>query len=145
VAADAVLRQLDAACFSDAYKQIAVQGCKHLTDVQRRHLALHFASCHMRMSGRFMPDCPISSDISSCTNKTALDDVSFGTYTAYTLHTESLCFYVETKEWEATSSDLIRRLLSGANSTAAVSVCPLLTVIDTSLTLTSYLTHGCRP
>lgn len=104
------------ACFERGYSAIAHAGCSSLDEVGKRRLALHFTSCHLEFAGR--PSPPPCTDAALTNCLAALSGEQFSAYTSYTLHTDHLCFYLESRVWQKGTNTVIRNLLTGANDTA---------------------------
>jgi hypothetical protein len=103
-------------CFENGYKAIAHHGCGALDEIGKRRLALHFTGCHLSFAGRPAPPPCTDASLTSCLSQISTEQ--FGVFTSYTLHTDHLCYYLESRLWQRGTNAVIRNLLTGANDTA---------------------------
>ena len=89
-------------CFSLAYATAdsSSLGCASLGALGTRRLALALSACHLEVSGRSVPPpCAAESPLDACAR--ALPAEAFASYSAYALHAENLCFFLEAGAWRA--------------------------------------------
>ncbi|GBN16554.1 hypothetical protein AVEN_227755-1 [Araneus ventricosus] len=84
-------------CWKEALSHLHF-SCKHLTEEIQSRLALSFTNCFLEYSGSETCPCPPESSIKDCL-KTSSDRV-FSTYTEFFTHTQSICHYLQHREWQ---------------------------------------------
>lgn len=60
-------------------------------------------------SSRSFPECPVGSDISTCTRE--MDPVAFHTYTEFFTHAHSICHYLQSESWQHRAENTIHRCM----------------------------------
>jgi hypothetical protein len=143
------------ACFHAAYVSASSgqRSCRGLSAASKRRLALRLSDCHLRLSGRTTYDCAAQEPASTQTapadggaaGSEAAEEASvtacvrsmaheaYATYTAFTLHTDNLCYFFEARGWKQEANAVVGRLLLGANATAQT----LAALSDTTASLRS--------
>ena len=92
-------------------------------------LSLSLANCHLRTSGRAEIACTASDDTRACL--AGADAHAFHTYTEFFTHSDSLCFFLHSRQWRqrtqrtvdalaSTSSDVVSALCVSALAAVAV-------------------------
>lgn len=84
-------------CWKEALSHLHF-SCKHLTEEIQSRLALSFANCFLEYSGSQTSPCPDASPISACLANSS--DRVFSTYTEFFTHTQSICQYLQHREWQ---------------------------------------------
>uniref|UniRef100_W5NBV2 Uncharacterized protein n=1 Tax=Lepisosteus oculatus TaxID=7918 RepID=W5NBV2_LEPOC len=95
------------ACWTRALERLR-GGCRELTEDTQSRVALAFAHCHLRRSGRSFPECTGSSSVEDCTRH--MDAVAFGTYTEFFTHAHSICYFLQSERWQHQAENTIHRL-----------------------------------
>ena len=93
-------------------------GCSELDDDRHRRLAIQFTNCHLERSGVTPFECEPHMSIAECTAPMYGDSNAFGAYTTFYTHTESMCFYLQSKEFQSTTERLVNALRDGAADAA---------------------------
>lgn len=73
-------------------------GCKQLTEDVQSRLALAFANCFLKHAGIVPCVCNHDVLISDCLNNCS--DRVFSTFTEFFTHTQSVCHYLQHREWQ---------------------------------------------
>ncbi|PRD26379.1 UNVERIFIED_CONTAM: gamete expressed protein [Trichonephila clavipes] len=84
-------------CWKEALANLH-SGCKHLTEEIQSRLALSFTNCFLEHSGSETCPCPEKTLISVCLRNSS--DRIFSTYTEFFTHTQSICHYLQHREWQ---------------------------------------------
>ncbi|KAF8766691.1 Protein GAMETE EXPRESSED 1 like protein [Argiope bruennichi] len=84
-------------CWKEALSHLHF-SCKHLTEEIQSRLALSFTNCFLKHSGSEICPCPDDSPISTCLGNSS--DRVFSTYTEFFTHTQSICHYLQHREWQ---------------------------------------------
>lgn len=88
--------------------------------LEQRKLAVQFTICHLRASGifiinhlfnidRLIPDYSEDENLEEYAKKNLQGD-AFTTYTAFFIHVDNLCFYIQNQEWQSNAELTINRL-----------------------------------
>lgn len=84
-------------CWKNALANLHT-GCKDLTEETQSRLALSFTNCFLDHSGSKICPCTTETKISDCLRNSS--DRVFSTYTEFFTHTQSICHYLQHKEWQ---------------------------------------------
>ncbi|GFT15678.1 gamete expressed protein, partial [Nephila pilipes] len=84
-------------CWKEALSNLQY-SCKHLTEEIQSKLALSFTNCFLEYSGSATCPCPEEEPISVCLTNSS--DRIFSTYTEFFTHTQSICHYLQHREWQ---------------------------------------------
>ncbi|XP_078062159.1 uncharacterized protein LOC144488016 [Mustelus asterias] len=103
-------------CWSQALAKLD-RGCRELDQEQQSRMALDFTHCHLERSGKSFPPCTESSSLRECTQD--MDPVAFGAYTEFFTHTYSICYYLQSEQWQQQAEDTINRLTVTSDSVAS--------------------------
>jgi len=97
--------------------QLFQVNCKPMTDDDQSRLAIQLANCHFLKSGKPIFICSSNMSILNCTQNMSGD--SWNTYTEFYTHAsifriyfdvESICFYMQSENWQKTTEDTINAL-----------------------------------
>ncbi|KAG8180795.1 hypothetical protein JTE90_012974 [Oedothorax gibbosus] len=83
-------------------------GCKQLNEETQSRLALSFANCFLEHSGTKNCPCSAETPISHCLKN--VSDRIFVTYTKFFTHTQSICHYLQHREWQREAEESVFRL-----------------------------------
>ncbi|XP_054720758.1 LOW QUALITY PROTEIN: uncharacterized protein LOC129230385 [Uloborus diversus] len=84
------------------------RGCKQLTEESQSRLALSFANCFLEHSGSTICNCPPDTPVSTCLRNSS--DRVFSTYTEFFTHTQSICHYLQHREWQERTENTVLKL-----------------------------------
>ncbi|GIX77742.1 hypothetical protein CEXT_413281 [Caerostris extrusa] len=84
-------------CWKEALSHLHL-SCKHLTEDIQSRLALSFTNCFLEHSGSKTCPCPEGIPMSVCLANST--DRIFSTYTEFFTHTQSICHYLQHREWQ---------------------------------------------
>ncbi|GIY90210.1 hypothetical protein CDAR_581871 [Caerostris darwini] len=84
-------------CWKEALSHLHF-SCKHLTEDIQSRLALSFTNCFLEHSGSKTCPCPEEIPMSVCLANST--DRIFSTYTEFFTHTQSICHYLQHREWQ---------------------------------------------
>ncbi|EDO49811.1 predicted protein [Nematostella vectensis] len=96
-------------CWKDAVANLHT-SCKKMSDIEQSYLAVDFANCHLKKSGRKTYNCSRDRSIEDCTGN--MDETAFSTYTHFFTHTTNICFYLQSQAWQEKTEDTISKLSS---------------------------------
>ncbi|XP_041035550.1 uncharacterized protein LOC121272821 [Carcharodon carcharias] len=102
-------------CWSEALAK-AERGCRELDQEEHSKIALYFTHCHLERSGKSFPSCPEGSTILACTE--GMDSMAFGAYTEFFTHAHSICYYLQSEQWQQQAEDTMDRLTATSGSVA---------------------------
>ncbi|XP_071033583.1 uncharacterized protein [Parasteatoda tepidariorum] len=100
-------------CWKAALQELHL-GCKHLTEDVQSRLALSFANCFLKHSLTIECFCPKYSHISDCLIKCPKE--VFPTYREFFTHTQSICHYLQHREWQEQTEKTVILLTESADS-----------------------------
>lgn len=84
-------------CWKEAMSNLHT-GCKQLTEDVQSRLALAFANCFLKHTG--IGACLCNDDVSISDCLTNCSDRVYSTFTEFFTHTQSVCHYLQHKEWQ---------------------------------------------
>jgi len=93
-------------CWTAALESLET-GCRQLTEDVQHELTLKFVECFMLKTGRPFEACD-DVDRVECTRR--MSPEVFSTYTEFFTHTQSICFYLQAREWQIATEYTIDRL-----------------------------------
>ena len=86
--------------------------CDQLTDETQARLALQFTNCFLAQAGQQEYPCEEEEDIAIC-----LQDVDNNAFTAYSnfyTHTQNMCYFIKSQEWQEMQDNTINKLSSSS-------------------------------
>merc|ERR1719427_992033 len=86
--------------------------CTHLSEETQARLALQFTNCFLIQAGQKDYPCKEEEDIAMC-----LQDVDNNAFTAYSnfyTHTQNMCYFLKSQEWQEITDNTIHRLSSSS-------------------------------
>jgi len=101
-------------CWLAALSQLQTT-CSHLSDQTQARLALQFANCFLAQSGQHTYPCEEGEDIATCLE--SVDNNAFTAYSNFYTHTQNMCYFLKSQEWQEQTDNTIHRL---SYSSAAV-------------------------
>ena len=90
--------------------------CSHLSDTTQARLALQFTNCFLAQAGQKQYPCKEEEEIASC-----LEDVDNNAFTAYSnfyTHTQNMCYFIKSQEWQEIQDNTIKKLSSSSAKVA---------------------------
>merc|ERR1719470_712901 len=90
--------------------------CSHLSDTTQARLALQFINCFLAQAGQKEYPCNEEEEIAIC-----LEDVDNNAFTAYSnfyTHTQNMCYFIKSQEWQEIQDNTIHRLSSSSAKVA---------------------------
>jgi len=90
--------------------------CSHLSDTTQARLALQFTNCFLAQAGQKEYPCKEEEEIAIC-----LEDVDNNAFTAYSnfyTHTQNMCYFIKSQEWQEIQDNTIHRLSSSSAKVA---------------------------
>lgn len=89
--------------------------CPDLSVDAKRRLALALARCHIAASGRPLAPCHPNATVKQCTS--VMSSEAFVVYTEFTTHVDSICFFLRSDLWRATTAAVVDSLQGAARTT----------------------------
>jgi len=102
-------------CWLSALSMLSTT-CNQLTDETQARLALQFANCFLAQAGQREFPCEEGQEIASC-----LEDVDNNAFTAYSnfyTHTQNMCYFIKSQEWQEMQDNTINKLSSSSAKVA---------------------------
>lgn len=111
-----------ASCWAAAVAELE-SGCAQIAkddDVQSR-LAVQFTNCHLAKSGLPTYECTAAMSLQECTRPMvdSTSGLAYSTYTLFYTHTESICFYLQSQAFQASTEAAVNSLQTGAREAAS--------------------------
>jgi hypothetical protein len=106
-------------CQATAVAQLEA-GCRGMGEDLQRRLAVAFTNCHLQQSDLPTYRCEASDTIAECT-KPMVDSTSgiaYNSYTHFYTHAESMCFYLQSREFQRDTEAAVDALHSSARNAA---------------------------
>ena len=104
-------------CWTAAVQNVK-NGCgRGATEQERGKLAVGMANCHFRLSGLPTYSCSPQMTVEECTKGMATSDIAFNTYSLYSTHIDTMCFYIENVMFKQNTDERIERLMTAAKDT----------------------------
>ena len=103
-------------CWKDALG-VLNSSCKAMYDNEQSRLALAFANCHFKKSGRKTYPCPHDRSMEECTNGESMTDAAFHVYTEFFAHTSNMCYFLQSQVWQEETKRIINRLSHTSKAT----------------------------
>lgn len=99
-------------CWAESLKMLT-SGCSKMCDEEQRRIAYQFTYCHMKASGRSLPEkCPMNEPIKMCTEK--LPDLTFNVYTEFFTHVHDICYHLQQTHWQQQTENTVQKLASSS-------------------------------
>ncbi|CAM9209066.1 unnamed protein product [Chrysoparadoxa australica] len=96
-----------ATCWQDSFASIEV-ACQDMTEPLKRKLAVELFKCHVKSSGRALPQVCSTLDAEACLK--GLSEGEFGTYSGMFIHVDALCGYLQNQVWQLTVEGIVSSL-----------------------------------
>ena len=87
-----------------------------LSDNTQARLALNFANCFLAQAGQQEYPCPAEQEITRCLQN--VDNNAFTTYSNFYTHTQNMCYFIKSQEWQEKTDNTITRLSSSSAKVA---------------------------
>jgi len=99
-------------CWTAALSHLE-SGCRRLTEDVQHELTMKFVECFLQKTGRPIAQCE-DDDVSECTRR--MSPEVFSAYTEFFTHTQSICFYLQSTEWQISTEETIDRLTDSSTT-----------------------------
>lgn len=111
-----------ASCWAAAVGKLE-SGCAQVAkddDAQSR-LAVEFTNCHLAKSGLPTYDCTAQMTLQECTRPMvdSASGLAYSTYTLFYTHTESICFYMQSQAFQASTEAAVNALHTASRDAAS--------------------------
>eukprot|EP00092_Neocalanus_flemingeri_P104956 GFUD01134475.1.p1 GENE.GFUD01134475.1~~GFUD01134475.1.p1 ORF type:complete len:549 (+),score=210.84 GFUD01134475.1:102-1748(+) len=90
--------------------------CSHLSDTTQARLALQFANCFLAQAGQQVYPCQEGEEIARCLQ--GVDNNAFTAYSNFYTHTQNMCYFLKSQEWQEITDNTITRLSSSSAKVA---------------------------
>lgn len=106
-------------CWSKAVSALKA-GCRSMDDTQRSKLAVTFTNCHLEKSDLPTYACTDAMDVAQCTRPMvdSVNSIAYSAYTTFYTHAESMCFYLQSEEFQRATEHAVDALHASAQGTA---------------------------
>jgi len=94
-------------CWMAALSNLA-STCNELSDDSQARLALKFANCFLAQAGQPKYPCEDYQEMSECLRNA--DSNAFTAYSNFFTHTQNMCYFLKSIEWQELTDDTINRL-----------------------------------
>lgn len=94
--------------YGDCWKRTMLDlhvGCKRLTEDVQSRLALSFANCFLSHAGSEPCRCADDVPIATCLGNSS--ERMFSTYREFFTHTQSICHYLQHREWQEEAAETV--------------------------------------
>ena len=104
-------------CWEAALSKLET-GCRALDDETQSRLAIAFTNCHLAKSGLPTYACTDEMTVEACTAPMAASTsgLAFSSYTTFFTHAESICFYLQSQAFQASTEAAVDALHSNSAS-----------------------------
>ena len=106
-------------CWEAALSKLET-GCRALDDETQSRLAIAFTNCHLAKSGLPTYACTDEMTVEACTAPMAASTsgLAFSSYTTFFTHAESICFYLQSQAFQASTEAAVDALHSNSRLAA---------------------------
>ena len=106
-------------CWEAALSKLET-GCRALDDETQSRLAIAFTNCHLAKSGLPTYACTDAMTVEACTAPMAASTsgLAFSSYTTFFTHAESICFYLQSQAFQASTEAAVDALHSNSRLAA---------------------------
>eukprot|EP00092_Neocalanus_flemingeri_P040439 GFUD01044040.1.p1 GENE.GFUD01044040.1~~GFUD01044040.1.p1 ORF type:complete len:549 (+),score=224.27 GFUD01044040.1:102-1748(+) len=91
--------------------------CGQLSDSTQARLALQFANCFLAQAGQHVFPCQEGEEIARCLQN--VDNNAFTAYSNFYTHTQNMCYFLKSQEWQEITDNTITRLSSSSAKVAS--------------------------
>ena len=102
-------------CWLAAMSQLS-STCSHLTDSTQARLALQFTNCFLVQAGQKDYPCGEEEEVATCLEN--VDNNAFTAYSNFFTHTQNMCYFLKSQEWQEITDNTIHRLSSSSAKVA---------------------------
>jgi hypothetical protein len=102
-------------CWSAALKDLH-SNCRALTEDTQTLLAIRFANCFLEKSGQKTFPCQSDEDVKICVLRAQAEPSFFPSYLNFFTHTQNICFYLQSEEWQRRAETQVNRLMDASQS-----------------------------
>ena len=106
-------------CWMSALSQLS-STCNQLTDTTQARLALSFANCFLVQAGQREYPCTQDQEVATCLQQ--IDNNAFTAYSNFYTHTQNMCYFIKSQEWQEMTDNTISRL-SSSSAKVAMEIC----------------------
>jgi len=103
-------------CWRQAVENL-VGGCKSMDDSKRSKFAMQLSNCHLERSGLPVPPCTADMELVECTRPILNNPIAFNAYTEFLLHSESICYFIQSIYFQEKTEKTISSLAFAASAT----------------------------
>lgn len=111
-----VSQSVHSLCWKRAVENL-VEGCKAMDDAERSKFAMQLANCHMERSGLPVHPCTNDMQLIECTRPITNNPIAFNAYTEFLLHSENICYFVQSVYFQEKTERTISALAFTATAT----------------------------
>ena len=90
--------------------------CTHLSEETQARLALQFTNCFLIQAGQKDYPCKVEEDIAICLQD--VDNNAFTVYSNFYTHTQNMCYFLKSQEWQEITDNTIQKLSSSSAQVA---------------------------
>ncbi|OQV22257.1 hypothetical protein BV898_03760 [Hypsibius exemplaris] len=102
-------------CWSTALTTLK-ESCRSMTEHAQHRLAFQFTNCFLLTTGIKIVSCNEADTIAECITRAKVEPEFFHTYRDFFTHTQSVCFYIASEEWNRQAEAQVNRLMSASHS-----------------------------
>ena len=102
-------------CWLSALSQLS-STCSQLSEVTQARLALQFTNCFLGQAGQQEYPCHQDQEVASCLQN--VDNNAFTAYSNFYTHTQNMCYFLKSQEWQEITDNTIHRLSSSSAKVA---------------------------
>jgi len=98
-------------CWMSALSQLG-STCNQLTEASQARLALEFTNCFLAQAGQRQYPCDEDQEMGTCLKD--VDNNAFTAYSNFYTHTQNMCYFLKSQEWQEVTDSTINRLSSSS-------------------------------
>jgi len=102
-------------CWLSALSQLS-STCSQLSEDTQARLALQFTNCFLVQAGQQEYPCHQHQEVGSCLQ--SVDNNAFTAYSNFYTHTQNMCYFLKSQEWQEIQDNTIHRLSSSSAKVA---------------------------
>ena len=90
--------------------------CSQLSSTTQARLALQFTNCFLAQAGQKEYPCHHEQEVAGCLQN--VDNNAFTAYSNFYTHTQNMCYFIKSQEWQEMTDNTITRLSSSSAKVA---------------------------
>jgi len=102
-------------CWMTALSQLS-PTCSQLSEDSQARLALQFTNCFLDQAGQHQYPCEQDQEVASCLQ--GVDNNAFTAYSNFYTHTQNMCYFLKSQEWQEITDNTIHRLSTSSAKVA---------------------------